>query len=424
MRRIVVFGCGFAGYQAARKLERSLEGRRRVELTIVNDRSHFLFTPLLPNVATGELDVSHITFPLHTAFDSTTRLVIDRIEAIDFDQRVLRGRDQTVPFDYLLIAPGAQTDWKGPEDWKQHAVSLKTSRDAVRIYHRIARALETASECKSDERRREHLTFVFGGAGSTGVELVAEIVSALQHHVLPDASPALREAMRIIVVDPADEVLHELPEPVRLAARKRLDAYDLELRMGISVTGCSERTVELSDGSLIDSRHLFWCGGVRTPPVVQDADLETDSMGRIKVDTTLRVADQPGVFAAGDVAGLDPDIPQTAQVADQQGPVAAKNIIAELSGRAPVSFDYFHRGHLITLGRRDAVAGLRGVVLEGKAAWALYRVAYTALMPSGLKKARLLSDWIVANLVAGRRSPGAEAWRQAIDSTAPASLPD
>ena len=146
------------------------------------------------------------------------------------------------------------------------------------------------------------------------------------------------------------------------------------------------------------------------------SDFVFDSIGRVVVDSAFSARGHRGVFAIGDCASVDPAIPQTAQVATQQGPHAAKNILATLDGRTPRPWSYFHKGDLITLGRRNAIASLRGAVLEGRSAWTLYRMVYTALMPSGFKKASLLANWLASNVTSGSDRDVASSWRRALGS--------
>lgn len=414
MRRIVVLGCGFGGYHAIRELERSLESRRRVQLTVVADRSHFLYTPLLPNVVTGEVDLTHITFPLRDAFHDTTEIIDEHIESIDLDQRVLRGQHRDIEFDYLLIAVGARTHWRGHDDWADHALTCKDARDATKLREHISDLLERAAQVQSKAERERLMTFVVGGAGPTGTELAAEIFTTLKFEVLEDAEPELRDALRCVLVEPSASLLPDLPEAVRHRAQQYLQDIGLELALETTVEDVERGAVELSDGRRIETESFFWCGGIKPPPLIEDGDFVFDESGRVVVDSSFSVRGHSGVFAIGDCASVDPAIPQTAQVATQQGPQAAKNILAAFDGRAPRSWSYFHKGDLITLGRRNAIASLRGAVVEGRAAWTFYRMAYTALMPSGIKKATLLANWVASNFSPGDSRDVAASWRRAV----------
>lgn len=403
MRRIVVLGCGFGGFKAARELERALAGRRRVQLTVVSDRSHFLYTPLLPSVATGELDVAHVTFPIRAAFDKSTEVVIEPIEAIDLDERVLRGSKTDVAFDYLLVACGSQTDWGGHPEWCAHALNFKTARHAVRLREEITRAVAEAAEFDTDEARRRRLTFVIGGAGATGVELAAELLTTLQTEVAPRVSDAVANALRVVLVEQQERLLPAMPHDLGHLARTHLRSVGMELRLGTGVVGRNAHEVELSTGEVIAADNFLWCGGVRVPDLVAEAGFQLDIHGRIAVDDTLKAHDVAGVYAIGDVAGLRADLPGSAQVASQQAAFAARNIVAQLSGRSGRTWEYHHHGDLVTLGRQHAIAYVGETPLEGRGARTLYRLIHMAMMPTGVKKAQLLKEWLFSSFRRGPR---------------------
>jgi NADH dehydrogenase len=397
MRRIVVLGCGFGGFKAARELEASLSSRRRVQLTVVSDRSHFLYTPLLPSVATGELDIAHITFPIRTAFDKSTEVLIESIEAIDLEHRVLRGQNEDIAFDYLLIATGCQTDWGGHDHWLANSLTCKSARDGVRLREAVSQALEDAVELSSPQARSRRLTFVVGGAGATGVGLASELLTTLKTEVAPIVSDEIASALRVVLVEKQHRVLPAMPEELSTLARTHLRDFGMELRLGTAVVDRNANEVELSTGELIAADNFLWCGGIRVPEMIAQAGFEVDAKGRIVIDDTLEVSGHPGVYAVGDVAGFGDDLPQTAHVASQQAPVAARNIVAQLSGRAGRRFEYHYHGDMVALGRQNALAYVGETALEGRGARTLYRLVHTAMMPTGVKKAQLLKEWIFSN---------------------------
>jgi NADH dehydrogenase len=401
MRRIVILGCGFGGFRAARELERNLAGRRRVQVSVVSDRADFLYTPLLPSVATGDLDPSHITFPIREAFELSTEVLVRPIDAIDLGARCLRSRRGDIGFDYLLIACGSQVDWGGHPEWAANALSFKTADDALKLREAVATALKDAAGMSSPERRRRRLTFVVGGGGPTGVELAGALLAALKNDVAPNAAPALVDALRVVLVEKGARILPEMPAELSRLTRTHLRELGMELRLGTSVVSRTENEVGLSTGEVVAADNLIWCGGVRAHEMVAEAGFDVDDSGRILVNATLKARAQsramPGIFALGDVACVGDASPRNAQVASQQAMDAAYNVIADLSGRGYRSWQYRPSGDLISLGRERAVAHVAGSAIDGRAARALYRLVHTALMPGGHKKASLLKDWLLAN---------------------------
>lgn len=404
MRRIVVLGAGFGGLSAVSALERALEKRRRVELVLVSDQPNFLFTPLLPNVANGELPRQTIELPLSGQLASDTELIVDRVVGLDLDRRELIGERGPIGFDYAVLAPGAEIDWMGHDDWKPHAMTCKSAWDAAHIRDTIRRAYAEASALGGEARERA-LTFVFAGGGPTGVELAAELLAGLRLELWPQTDPALVEATRFVIVEPRRHLLADLPEFLQHAAYRRLDEHRVELRLGESVVHRTADAVGLSGGEEIPCAHFFWCAGVRPSSLVQDAGFRLDSRGRVRVDDGLEALGHDGIFVIGDAARTPDNAPQCAQAAKQQGPTAAANAVAALSGRAPSPWHFKPQGDLITLGRGHAAISLRGVELDGAAAYAMYRLAYAALMPGPLKKLSVLKDWFEHDLQTRTTTP-------------------
>jgi NADH dehydrogenase len=398
MRRIVVLGTGFGGLHAIQHLERALSTRRRVSLTVVTDNAHFLFTPLLPNVANGQLSLKAITLPLRDQLSSDTHLVIDRVRHVDLEARVLHTDGQKIPFDYLLLAPGAQTDWHGKDSFKPFALTCKSSRDATQIRETIERAYAAAAKMPA-ERRARHLTFAFAGAGPTGVELAAEIHASLRRNVFPKASPELVRGSRFLLVDPAPQILTHLPASLQGIARSHLEQHGVELMLERSVTQREAEVFTLDDGTEVACDHFFWCAGVKPNELIATNDmLALDERGRAYVDGNLQALGHEGIFVIGDAASTPALDPQTAQVAKQQGPVAAANILASMSGRTLRPWRLQHLGDMLTLGQGKAAVSVMGSTIEGLPAYAMYRLAYAGLMPGSMKKLRIMAEWLEHDL--------------------------
>lgn len=399
MRRIVILGCGFGGFRAARELERELAGRR-VQITVVSDRADFLYTPLLPNVATGELDASHITFGLSEAFEPTTEVLIRAVDSIDLAARCLRSPAGDIHFDYLLIACGSQVNWGGHPEWAEHALALKDAGDAVRLRECIAQALNEASQMSCSDARSRRLTFVIGGGGPTGVEISASLLAALKSDLIANAAPELVAATRIILVEKGASLLPDMPAELGDIARGYLSELGMEFRLGTSIISRNATEVGLSTGEVIPADNLIWCGGVRAHSMVAEAGFGVDDQGRVRVDKTLKAKSPAtsvaGIFAIGDAATVGEESLQNAQVASQQAYDAAYNIIADLSGRGYREWEYRSSAELISLGREQAAAFVAGSAIDGRAARALYRIVHTAMMPGGLKKASLLKGWLLS----------------------------
>ncbi len=398
MRHIVVLGCGFAGYHAAQKLEKSLAGRRRVQLTVVSRRAHFTFSPLLPAVATGQLDPDQVTTPVSDAFGARTQVVIDDIEAIDLEARHLVGSGEPIPFDYLLIATGGRRR----TDVFDGAAQLRgpdNLGDAVTIGDELKEAFSS----HNPPRR-----FAVIGASSTGVEWAAELAAALADDVARQggAQPT------VDLYEAGDRILPDHSHRISLRAAQHLEYLGVATHLKSPVIEARATSLTPADGSPRDFDAVYHCAGRRGLTTWIDSPLPTDDLGRIRITDRLEVEEATGIFAAGDAAAPLPDSPSTSnpQVAVQQGRWAARNLLAHMTGRTKKPFQYDDRGDFVTLGRGQALLDLRGIVLEGKAAWLAYRLYYTSLMPRPIQKARLLVDSIASRLSS--------------ESTPPRALPD
>lgn len=390
VRRILILGSGFAGLHAAQHLSEELASRRNIELTMLTDRSHFLFSPLWMSVATGGSKLSQAAIPLTKLVDDPIRLVVDRATTIDLEAREVVGERNRYPFDYLLLAVGSETDWRGHPRFEESVVSCKSGRDAVDAFEAVNAALERARAAEPSQRRGA-LTFTVAGGGPTGVELMARLASRFDHELRHRLPAAVEAEIRLILVEPQPTLLPDLDEDLGPIALDHLRSAGVEVRLGDSVIDCTSDRVELSSGDAYACETTFWCAGVRTPQWLTDVGFETDEDGRILVTRNLHVVGAHGVYAAGDVAGVG-DVPMDADVAVSQAVVGARNIIADLAGRTRRAWEYEPYGRFISLGQANAVVKFRGMILQGRPAQAIWGGAYARLLPSALQRLALVPD--------------------------------
>ena len=389
MREIVILGCGFAGYHAARKLEEGLAGRRKVRLTLISRDPNFLFSPLLPSVASGELEATHLLTPLSDAFSPRTRIVIDTIETIDLKHRRLISSSQEISFDYLLIATGGTrnpavfqgaADLRGPDHLE----------DAVAISHLLDELVA---------RRPSPLRFGIIGGSATGVEWAAELATslAIEHGLSPRGG-----GLQIDLFEAGPRLLPDHSEEFSALAASYLQELGVQIHHSTSIGSATPQSLTPDGQDPLSYDQVFHCAGRVGVSFQIEGSLTVDPDHRILITDELRARDVPGVFVAGDAATALAGLPQSSnpQIALQQGERAAKNLLADMTGRKKRRFQYEDRGVFLTLGRRNSALELRGVVLEGKAAWLAYRLYYTALMPRAFQKARLMMAWVAGRVAA------------------------
>ncbi|GIT92518.1 NADH dehydrogenase [Jannaschia pagri] len=375
---VVVVGGGFAGVQCIKSLRGA--GAR---ITLIDQRNHHLFQPLLYQAATTILAPSEIAWPLRQLFrdrqDVTT--LMGRVTGVDTSKRcVLLKRGAPVSYDYLVLATGARHSYFGHDAWEAHAPGLKTLEDATRIRRKVLQAFEMAETEDDPEARAAHLTFAVIGAGPTGVEL-AGIIAELAHRILPrDFRRIDTRAARVLLIEAGPTVLSAFPEQLSAYARQSLAGLGVEVMTGDAVTGCSADAVMVGDRR-IPCRTIIWAAGVQASPAASWVGASRDRAGRAFVGPDLSLASHPDIFVVGDAASVSDTagqaVPGIAPAAKQMGAYVAAVIRARLGARgAPGPFVYRHAGNLATLGRRAAIADFGRVTLTGAVAWWVWGIAH------------------------------------------------
>jgi NADH:ubiquinone reductase (H+-translocating) len=399
--RILILGGGFAGVEAARYLDRTAAKRANVDVTLVSRDNFSLFTPMLHEVVASDLEPADICNPIRKLLRRVT-FVSGEIRTIDLAARRvtisygIRELRRELPFDYLLLALGSETNYLGIPGVAEHALGIKTLRDAVMLRAGVIAMLEAASVEPDAERRKRMLSFVVVGGGFAGVETVGAINDlareSLQYY--GDINP--RE-VRVILIHGGPVILPELGEALGLYAQEKLRKRYVEIKVKTKVIAYSGGAVHCDDGEVIPADMLVWAGGVAPTPILKDTPFELQA-GRVVVDSTLEMPRFPGVWAVGDCAAIfDPTskhpYPPTAQHAIREARRAAKNICARLNGERATPFVYKAPGQLAAIGRRTGVARIFGLKFSGFAGWVLWRTVYLVKLPRIEKRIRVGLQW-------------------------------
>ncbi|WP_433271951.1 NAD(P)/FAD-dependent oxidoreductase [Actinosynnema sp. CS-041913] len=395
--RVLVVGTGFAGYHCLRGLERALPPDA-ADLVAVNPTDFMLYVPLLPEVAGGTLDPRRVAVPLRPKLPRT-RLVQAHATSVDLAARTctaidVEGRSQVVEWDRVVLTSGSVTRLMSVPGVAEHAFGFKSVAEAVFLRDHVLRQVELAEQTDDPAEKAARTTFVVVGAGYTGTELVA------QGQLLAQEARRGRSGLppiRWVLVDLAPRVLPGLDERLSGPAEKVLRARGVDVRLETSVSEVTATCAKLTDGTEIQTRTVVWCVGVRPDPLVESVDLPTEK-GRLVVGEDLTVPGHPHVFAAGDVAAV-PDVynggkptPMTAQHAERQGRLAARNVAASLGHGRPQPYRHRDLGFVVDLGNGQAVANPLHVPLTGWPAKIVARGYHLLAMPGN--RVRVAADWL------------------------------
>jgi NADH:ubiquinone reductase (H+-translocating) len=396
---VVIAGGGFGGLAAARELERKMP-KQSARMMLVNETNFSTYSPFLPEAAAGTLEPRHVVTPLR---DILKRTYIRLGEIVGHDPaaktvelQAKAGGIESIPYDQLLLALGSVSRTLPIPGLTEHAVGFKGLADAIWLRNRIVENLEEANATQDHQRREELLTFVFIGGGYAGLEALAELQDFAADAM--DSYPRARlHGMRWILVEAAARVLPEIDQDLADYALRELRGRGIDIKLETQLKEVGPNSVTLSTGETIPTITVVWTAGVAPAPVLKQLSVPLDERGRVPVDEYLRVDGLDSVWAIGDCAAApDPrggTCPPTAQHAVRQGPVAARNIAAELGIGTAEPFTYRSEASFVNLGRYKAVGRIGDRKFRGFPAWFLARSYHMSQIPGYSRKAHAVLDW-------------------------------
>jgi len=403
-KKIVIVGGGFAGVNLAIQLRNA----REFDVTLVDKNNYNFFSPLLYQVATGFLEPSSISYPFRRFLRGMRNIHFrmgELLEIIPSEKKVLLTNGD-LSYDYLILATGAESNFFGIENVKNHAIPMKTMSDALYMRNTLLSRLEEASRTTDKDRRKKLLTYVVAGAGPTGVELSGMFAEMRKNIILKDY-PELAKANvgAIYLIDAANAVLGPMSENAQRYSYNTLKKMGVLIKLGVGVSDFKDDIVTLSDGTSIETTTLIWTAGV-TSKVFKGIPQEVYGRGRrMQVDAYNRITGLESIFAIGDtcIQTSDPAFPnghpQLAQVAIQQARLLAANLLRSSAPDASwKSFRYNDKGSMAIIGRYKAVADLNKPRLsfDGIMAWFVWLFIHVISLLSFQNKLRTLYNWMGA----------------------------
>ena len=419
MKKILILGGGFSAISVAQYLGKIAKRKKYIEVAIVCENNYFVFQPMLPEVASGGLEASHIINPIRRLCKNVTfhRAKVDNIDMKQKRVRIIGAdftRQQELEFDELVIGLGLSTDFSRVPGMAEHALPMKTLGDAFFLRNEMINKLEEASIEKDKLIQKKLLTFTVIGGGFSGVETIGEIAdmvrSALKHY--PQIN---KKDLRFILVHSGKRILLELSEKLGTFAAEKCRSRGIEVLLETRVKEVSPECIILSDDVEIPCRTVIATTGNAPHEVITELDFINDK-GRLDTNASFQVIKKdkygeikeiiPNVWALGDCAfipnlkekpkdGEHPPCPPTAQFAIRQGPVCAKNIIANLNQKKLKQFKFKELGQMAIIGHLTGVAEVMGICFSGILAFALWRFVYWSKIPGLYCKFRVLIDWTI-----------------------------
>jgi NADH dehydrogenase len=392
--RVVIVGAGFGGLSAAKAL-----AGQPFDVTVIDQHNYHLFQPLLYQVATAGLSPADIASPIRAilAPAQNVNVVLGKVSGVDTQRREVIAEGRRVPFDYLILATGAQHAYFGHADWAAFAPGLKTIDDATYIRRRILLAFEKAETEPDPAERRRLLNFIIVGGGATGVEMAGAIAELANRALAKDFRSIDPRSARIILAEAAPRLLTPFEPSLSEAAKQSLEQLGVQVRLGAAVTALDQGGVSIG-AERIESRTVVWAAGVMASPAALWLGAEQDRAGRVKVSADLSVPGHPDIFVIGDTAtalGADgKPLPGVAPVAKQQGQYVADLLIARQNGKAAAPFRYRDFGSLAAIGRKRAIVQMGRFKLKGFIAWLLWSVAHIYFLIGFRNRFVVATNWL------------------------------
>lgn len=417
-RRVVIVGGGFAGLRAARAMRGAA-----VEVTLIDQKNHHTFQPLLYQVATAALSPAQIAAPIRriVAGQANCRVLLAEVTGIDPVGKRVVLTDGEVGYDWLVLAAGVRHSYFGHEEWAVDAPGLKALEDATEIRRRFLLAFERAERESDPVRRRAALTFVVIGGGPTGVEMAGAMAEIARTVISTEFRSIRQERARVMLIEAGDRVLGSFEPKLSAHAKQDLEEMGVQVMtssrviavdsQGVVVQTTAAAGVTAAPAPLrVDAGCVMWAAGVRASPIVESLKphgVELDRAGRVVVNEDLSVKGFPTVFVCGDLAsvkqvqgdGAGKPVPGVAPAAMQMGTFVGRLIRREIERGPGVreKFVYVNKGELATIGKNKAV-GVLGfglhVPLTGFIAWALWALVHVSYLIGFRNRLLVMIDWM------------------------------
>lgn len=383
---ICILGAGFGGLYTALALAHQRWSGPRPQIVLVEQGTQFLFSPLLYELVTGELDPWHIAPSFQALLaEAPVTFCQGRVQGVDLPYRQVWLEDgRGIAYDQLVLAVGQKTALAGVPGVAEYAYGFRRLEECDRLHHRL---LELEASSRSPVR------VAIAGAGPSGVELAGKLADRLG------------DRGQILLFDRGDRLLKDFPGALQQAAAQALAQRRVRVSLQTSICEVQPEAVLIErygQTHEIPVDLVVWTGGKTSHDWVQALPCEKNDQGQVRTRPTLQLLDYPEVFAVGDVADIatprQARVPDTAQAAYQQAPVAAHNLRARVQGRSLRAFRFHSLGDMMTVGYQSAVVHSFGLTLTGRFAAVVRQWAYLLRLPTARHRWQVAWSWLATPL--------------------------
>lgn len=395
---VVIVGAGFAGLECAKRL-----AKRDVRITLVDRTNHHLFQPLLYQVASAGLSPADIAVPIRGELTKyrNLRVLLGEVTDVRLAEKVVVLGAESIAYDTLVLATGAETSYFGNDSWARHSIGLKSLDDALRVRESMLLAFEAAERTDDEALRARLLTFVVIGGGPTGVEM-AGAFAELARRVLASDFRAIDPAKtRVLLIEAGPKILPAFAEELSVRAKKDLERLGVDVRVSTRVSAIEEHLVRFEGASgaeQVAAQTVVWAAGVRASKLLEKLGAQTDRGGRVVVEKDFSLPGHPEVFVVGDASAMvdaaGVAVPGLSPAAMQGGRFVADAIAGDISKRDREGFRYFDKGIMATIGRSSAIAQTGKLRLTGLLAWLAWSFVHVIFLVNFRNRVVVVLEWI------------------------------
>ncbi len=398
--KIIILGNGFGGIYTLKNLHRLFHKNPHIEITLIGDKNYFLFTPLLHEVATGGINAENIIQPIRTILPCCLKdFYLGKAEKINTVDKTVTVHGFTLSYDYLVLAPGSETNFYNIPGAEANSYTLKSIADAQQIKNHVISQMECSLHAQNESARTKELTFTVVGGGPTGVEFAAELQELIQENFSHFYKKNIIRDTKVVLIHRDKELVPQFNKKMRSKSLEILQKSGITVLLEAEVKEITKEHVRLADDRVIETETVIWTAGIKPAHLQFDPAIPHAKSGHIYVNEYLQLKEHPEIFALGDAIAFEENLqklaPALAQAAEKEAWIVAQNIQALIKHKTLTSFTYRSSGTLMSLGQWKAIGEVFNITFSGNITWWIWRTVYLSKLISFRKKVEVAIDWTI-----------------------------